>query len=55
MGVDLACFFTETESGADRYVLIFKRIHALVGTTYEPDVFVTSPINDRVERARRFT
>jgi hypothetical protein len=65
IGDDLACFFTEAESGAERYVLVFKPLNAglagiygidmrlaSVGSTYLMDVFVTAhyqPIIDRIE------
>jgi len=71
IGEDLACFFAEAESGADRIVLVFKATkgylagiyggdmrHAPIGSIYEVDVFVTAhftPIVDRIERRRAFT
>lgn len=71
VGEDLACFFAETEHGADRIVLVFTAAKgymagiyggdmrdAPIGSVYEVDVFVTAhfmPIIDRIERRRTFT
>lgn len=66
VGADLACFFTEAERGAERYVLIFKPANAYmaalgggdmreaeIGAQYELSVFVSHGLRPVVDRAER--